>query len=80
MCVGNKNGLLIPEATTDLELQHLRRELPDSIEVRTLEDKLSALGNVIVCNDRVALIHPDLDKVGKHSSKLTLVTCVFTGE
>ncbi|XP_063904417.1 uncharacterized protein LOC135123561 isoform X2 [Zophobas morio] len=62
MCVGNKNGLLIPEATTDLELQHLRRELPDSIEVRTLEDKLSALGNVIVCNDRVALIHPDLDK------------------
>ena len=27
-----------------------------------LEDKLSALGNCIVCNDSVALIHPELDK------------------
>ena len=73
MCVGNKKGLLVPEATTDLELEHLQRELPYSVEVKTLEDRLSALGNVIVCNDHVALIHPDLDKVGKHSRKITLV-------
>jgi len=27
-----------------------------------VEERLSALGNVIACNDYVALVHPDLDK------------------
>jgi translation initiation factor 6 len=63
MCVGNKNGLLLPEATYDTELQHIQNELPDSVKVETIEDRLSALGNVIACNDHVAIIHPDLDKV-----------------
>jgi translation initiation factor 6 len=27
-----------------------------------VEERLSALGNVIVCNDHVALVHPDIDK------------------
>ena len=27
-----------------------------------MEERLSALGNVISCNDYVALIHPELDK------------------
>ena len=29
---------------------------------RRVEEKLSALGNVIVCNDHVALVHPDIDQ------------------
>ena len=28
-----------------------------------MEERLSALGNVVVCNDYVALVHPDIDKV-----------------
>ena len=28
-----------------------------------MEERLSALGNVISCNDYVALVHPDLDRV-----------------
>ena len=27
-----------------------------------VEERLSALGNVIACNDYVALVHPDLDR------------------
>lgn len=27
-----------------------------------IEERLSALGNVIACNDHVALVHPDLDR------------------
>ncbi|KAJ3653177.1 hypothetical protein Zmor_012441 [Zophobas morio] len=77
MCVGNKKGLLVPEATTDLELEHLQRELPYSVEVKTLEDRLSALGNVIVCNDHVALIHPDLDKESEEIVADTLQVEVF---
>jgi translation initiation factor 6 len=60
---GNRHGLLVPTGTTDQELQHIRNSIPDSVQVRRVEERLSALGNVIACNDYVALVHPDLDKV-----------------
>ncbi|PKA53995.1 Eukaryotic translation initiation factor 6-2 [Apostasia shenzhenica] len=62
MCAGNKNGLLVPHSTTDQELQHLRNSLPDQVIVQRIEERLSALGNCIACNDYVALTHPDLDR------------------
>lgn len=62
LSVGNKNGLIVPSSTTDVELQHLRNSLPDSVKIQRVEERLSALGNVIACNDYVALVHPDLDK------------------
>jgi len=60
--VGNKNGLLVPSSTTDNELQHLRNALPDSVVIQRIEERLSALGNCIVCNDHVALVHTDIDR------------------
>ncbi|KAG0581897.1 hypothetical protein KC19_3G018100 [Ceratodon purpureus] len=62
MCVGNKNGLLLPQATTDQELLHIRNCLPDSVVVQRVDERLSALGNCIACNDYVSLIHTDLDR------------------
>jgi translation initiation factor 6 len=62
LTVGNRHGLLVPSSTTDQELQHIRNSLPDSVRIRRVEERLSALGNVIACNDYVALVHPDLDK------------------
>jgi len=62
LCAGNKNGLLLPNTTTDQELQHLRNSLPDEVVVQRVEERLSALGNCVVCNDHVALIHTDLDR------------------
>eukprot|EP00238_Polyblepharides_amylifera_P012414 CAMPEP_0196580294 /NCGR_PEP_ID=MMETSP1081-20130531/28337_1 /TAXON_ID=36882 /ORGANISM="Pyramimonas amylifera, Strain CCMP720" /LENGTH=245 /DNA_ID=CAMNT_0041900127 /DNA_START=127 /DNA_END=864 /DNA_ORIENTATION=+ len=62
MTVGNKNGLMMPSGTTDQELMHVRNSLPDSVVVQRVDERLSALGNVISCNDYVALIHPDLDR------------------
>ena len=61
--IGNKNGLLLPNTTTDQEMLHIRNSLPDSVKVQRVEEKLSALGNCVATNDYVALIHPDLDKV-----------------
>ena len=60
---GNRHGLLVPSTTTDQELQHIRNSLPDTVKVQRVEERLSALGNVIASNDYVALVHPDLDKV-----------------
>ncbi|KAF8925832.1 Eukaryotic translation initiation factor 6 [Dissophora ornata] len=62
LCAGNRHGLLVPSTTTDQELQHLRNSLPNTVRIERVEERLSALGNVIACNDHVALIHPDLDR------------------
>lgn len=60
--LGNRHGLLVPSTTTDQELQHLRNSLPDAVAIQRVEERLSALGNVIACNDYVALVHPDVDR------------------
>lgn len=60
--IGNRHGLLVPSGTTDQELQHLRNSLPDSVAIQRVEERLSALGNVIAANDYVALVHPDIDR------------------
>mmetsp|Transcript_7396 Transcript_7396/g.12318 ORF Transcript_7396/g.12318 Transcript_7396/m.12318 type:complete len:249 (-) Transcript_7396:330-1076(-) len=62
LCVGNSKGLILPNTCTDQEMLHIRNALPESVVVQRVEERLSALGNVIVCNDYVALIHPDIDR------------------
>jgi translation initiation factor 6 len=59
---GNRHGLLVPASTTDQELQHLRNSLPEKVALQRIEERLSALGNVIACNDYVALVHPDIER------------------
>lgn len=58
----NRKGLLVPTSTTDQELQHLRNSLPDEVKIQRIEERLSALGNVICANDHVALVHPDIER------------------
>jgi len=62
LTAGNRKGLLVPNTTTDQELAHIKNSLPEAVTVQRVEERLSALGNCIVCNDHVALIHPDLDR------------------
>ncbi|GAB5358831.1 hypothetical protein AAMO2058_000492600 [Amorphochlora amoebiformis] len=62
MVVGNKNGLLVPSTTRENELKHIRNALPEKVKVQRIEEKLSALGNCVVANDHVALVHPDIDQ------------------
>lgn len=62
MTAGNCRGLLVPSTITDQELMHLRNSLPDSVKVQSINERLSALGNVIACNDYVALVHPDIER------------------
>lgn len=60
--IRNRKGLLVPTSTTDQELQHLRNSIPDTVKIQRIEERLSALGNVICCNDHVALVHPDIER------------------
>lgn len=77
LTVGNKNGLIVPSSTTDVELQHLRNALPNEVKIHRVEERLSALGNVIACNDYVAIVHPDLDKETEEIIADTLGVEVF---
>lgn len=60
--MGNRKGLLLPNTCNDQELLHIRNSLPDDVVVQRVEERMSALGNCISCNDYVALIHPELDR------------------
>lgn len=62
LVAGNRHGLLVPNSTTDQELQHIRNSLPEQVAIQRIEERLSALGNIIACNDYVALVHPDIDR------------------
>jgi len=77
LTVGNKNGLLVPNTTTDQELQHIRNSLPDTVRIERVEERLSALGNVIACNDYVAIVNPDLDRETEEIIVDTLKVEVF---
>ncbi|KAL7420000.1 Eukaryotic translation initiation factor 6 [Cryptotrichosporon argae] len=77
LTAGNRHGLLVPSTTTDQELQHLRNALPASVAIQRVEERLSALGNVIACNDYVALVHPDIDRETEEIIADTLKVEVF---
>jgi len=77
VAVGNRRGLLVPTMTTDQELQHLRNHLPDCVKVQKVDERLSALGNCIACNDYVALVHTDLDRETEEVIADTLQVDVF---
>ncbi|KAK5986231.1 Eukaryotic translation initiation factor 6 [Trichostrongylus colubriformis] len=75
--VGNRHGLLVPNGTTDQELQHLRNSLPDQVKIRRVDERLSALGNVIACNDHVAIVHAEISQETEEALVDTLKTEVF---
>lgn len=62
LTVGNKHGLIFPSTATHLEMDLIKNNLPDSVEVAQIEERFSALGNVVSCNDKIALIHPELEQ------------------
>lgn len=79
LAAGNKNGLLLPNIINETELKNIRNSLPEDIKVKVMEERLSALGNCIACNDYIALIHSDLDKESEEIISDTLgVECLRT--
>ena len=62
MFAGNSHGLIVPNCTTDDELNHLKSNLPKSVQVTRVDENLSALGNHVSCNDYLAIINPDLQE------------------
>jgi len=59
---GNSNGLVLPHNCTDNEMMAIRNSLPEDVKIQRVEDKLNTMGNIIACNDHVALVHPEIEK------------------
>jgi translation initiation factor 6 len=57
---GNSNGLCVPVFIMEGELTYLRKEL--QIRIESIPTDLTALGNNILCNDKVALLNPEFDE------------------
>lgn len=62
MIVGNSHGILCPPRMTEKELLFLRNSLPDDVVIERVQERLTALGNCISCNDYYALVHPSINK------------------
>src|SRR3989338_4818458 len=60
-CAGNANGLLLPYFAMDSEIRKLEMELKGfDINIEKIEDRYTALGNLIACNDKGAIISPKI--------------------
>jgi translation initiation factor 6 len=73
---GNKNGLILPKIVEDYEVKKLK-EL--GLNIKVLDSKETALGNLILCNDNGCLISNMLKKYKKEISD-TLGCEVETGK
>ncbi len=62
LAVGNSKSLLIPQNVTQKEKQQIVEGLGDEIEIIEVESKYTALGNLIVMNDKGAIISEMFEK------------------
>jgi translation initiation factor 6 len=63
VAVANSNGILLPYTTTDDELEQIRQTA--EVPVDWIDDKMTALGNIIIANDNGAMCHPDFGPAAK---------------
>lgn len=55
---GNSNGLIVPKEISDLERDNLKES---KVEFTVIDSRYNALGNLILCNDKGAVISPKLE-------------------
>ncbi len=75
--VATSNGILVPYTTTDEELAQLKKS--SEVPVDWLDDKMTALGNIIIANDNGAMCHPDFNFKSRRKISDTLGVEVVPG-
>jgi translation initiation factor 6 len=60
MSAATSNGILLPYTTTDEELRTLKQSA--EVNVDWLDDRMTALGNIIAVNENGAICHPDFSQ------------------
>jgi translation initiation factor 6 len=77
VAVATSNGILVPYTIADEELAQLKST--SEVTVDWLDDKMTALGNIIIANDNGAMCHPDFDLKARQKISDTLGVEVVPG-
>jgi translation initiation factor 6 len=75
--VATSNGILVPYTISDDELEQIKAT--SGVNVDWLDDRMTALGNIIVANDNGAMCHPDFDFKSRQKISDTLGVEVVPG-
>ncbi|HDJ67114.1 MAG TPA: translation initiation factor IF-6 [Nitrososphaeria archaeon] len=78
MATGNSNGLILSKMVLDEEVEKIKKSAGD-INIELLESKYTAVGNLILVNDRAALISTILPKKAEKLIQDTLGVEVIRG-
>lgn len=84
LTVGNSNGFILSPYTLDSEIQRIKdlmqaEGLRVKLGLLPYRDTMSAVGNIILANDTVALVHPQLSEKTIDVIKETLGVEVYKG-
>ncbi len=84
LTVGNSNGFILSPYTLDSEIQRIKdlmqaEGLRVKLGLLPYRDTMSAVGNIILANDTVALVHPQLSEKTIDMIKETLGVEVYKG-
>lgn len=60
LVAANSNGICVPPYTMDREIAFIKKDL--DIRVDRIPTNLTALGNNILCNNKSALVNPELER------------------
>ncbi len=62
LAAGNSKGLLLSPTITSDELRRIMEELGGIVNIEVLPSKFTAVGNLILTNDRAALVYSKFDR------------------
>ncbi len=63
LVAGNNNGIILPRTIRDEELAYLRNVLkPYGLNIEVLRSRHTALGNIVLVNDKAAVVGKDLER------------------
>nr|MDO8080765.1 translation initiation factor IF-6 [Candidatus Freyarchaeota archaeon] len=77
LAAGNSRGLVVPDFTTDEEIENIKQCL--DINIDRVPGKINALGNTILVNDNAALVHPRFSEEAIKIIKKNLNVDVYRG-
>jgi len=77
LAAGNSRGLVVPEFTSDEEIENIKQRL--DINIDRVPGKINALGNTILVNDNAALVHPGFSDEAINVIKKNLDVDVYRG-
>ncbi len=59
---GNSNGLLLPRFSLEYEVRKIKEDIGDRMNVKVLPSLRNALGNLMLVNDKLAVVSPLIEK------------------